>query len=311
AAPLSFPRPVLQTGQPAIAWSDLVLPAPLLLQLQTLALTLSPGLAAPPATALVPVPNGSPDLPNAAPGTIALFAGPPGTGKLTAAAAIAHHLNHSLTWIDLATVHPDAYSDLLAAIADQAPAILCLRSAQVWFGPRALIAPTALAAFCQCRRQFPSVTLLSVPQRSAVRLQWQSQCDRILTFPLPDALARQHLWQQAFAATLPAIATLDWHALAQIPSLSGGEIQQIVQLAARLATVTEASAVDPDHLTIALEQWRQQLPLIEVHARHLDRLDWRTVVTHLPTPRKPPRSKQTPPVRTPRTRTPKPKRSSP
>jgi len=289
-SPVVYPPPPrrLPQGQPPVSWSDLVLPASLLHHLQALALP-DPDPDGP--IALPPLLPGSPL------GTIALFVGAAGTGKTMAAAAIAHHRDQPLTWVDLATVSPAADSDILAAILAQAPAILLLRSAHLWFGPRARVTATALTTLCQHRRQWPSLTILTVAQQSEVRLKWQRQCDRILTFPAPDTIARRHLWQQAFATTLPPIATLDWHTLAQIPSLTGGEIRQIVQMATSLATVTEASAVDRDHLITALEQWRQQLPLAEAHARHLDRLDWTTVVRDLPTAQSPPRRKRTSPGR--------------
>lgn len=286
----------LAQGQPVVSWSDLVLPASLLAQLQTLALP-PPAVdpAAPLTAELPPGFLGTPTSP------IALFVGPTGTGKSTAAAAIAHQLNLPLTWVDLTTVHPDAYGDLLAAISHQAPALLLVRSAQIWFGHRATIAPTALAAFCQQRRQLPQgqgLTLLTVPQRSLVRLHWQAQCDRILDFPRPDAPARRRLWQHAFAATLPPIATLDGHSLAQIPDLTGGDIQQIVQLAARLALLAGATVIDREHLIAALEQWQQQ-PGTPLPSRSHDRRDWATVITYLPDSSPPRRRKR--PARNPAT----------
>lgn len=291
APPIAPGTLFLTQTQPAVSWSDLVLPDSLLTQLQTLALP--PLATSPSGTPTVAVPPGLLGPPTS---LIALFVGPTGTGKTTAAAAIAHQLNLPLTWVDLATVHPDAYGDLLTAIAHQAPALLLLRSAQIWFGHRATIAPAALAAFCQRRRQFPQgqgLTLLSAPQRSMVRLHWQAQCDRILDFPPPDAAARRRLWQQAFAATLPAIATLDWSALAQIPGLTGGDIQQIVQLAARLAVLAGANVVDREHLIAALEQWQQQLPPAPRSNRR-DRRDWATIVTYLPAPSPAPRRRRSP-----------------
>jgi hypothetical protein len=173
------------------------------------------------------------------PGTIALLAGKSGTGKTTAARAIAQTLQVPLYFVDLALLHPDDHRQLLPAIQTQSPVVLLLRSAQIWFGRSSPLQAAELHQFLAQRQQAVGVTLFSVARSQSIKRQWQFQR---LEFPLPNSAARQRLWQQAFPPQMMLDATIDWHWLAQEFLLTGGEIRTIAHEAMIYAVAEAANA---------------------------------------------------------------------
>lgn len=240
----------LQQTTTAVDWSDLVLPSSLLATLQTLTQHVqrqTQGQAAAAERWGIQLQD------SAAPkGTIALLAGASGTGKTTAAAAIAHTLNTSLDCLDLDLIDPKDYTQVLQDIATQAPTVLLLKSAQVWFGRSSVLATFALRQFLAQRQQAPVITLLSVAHPSKIQFQWRQKA-QVLAFPMPKAGDRLKLWQRAFPSAVPLSATIDWEALASLP-LSGGEIQAIAQAAIFHAAATTAEQLEMPHLVQVLAQ---------------------------------------------------------
>ena len=170
---------------------------------------------------------GFPALNNTVLNNTVLLTGAAGTGKTLVANAIAHALQTPLISIDLACVEPEADAQLLDAITTQAPTVLLIASAHLWFGRTTRVAQATLTQFL---RQRTGVTLLETRSTQPIRPYWQQQIST-LTLPLPSRSDRQRLWQQAFPPEVPIDANLSWSRLAQWP-LSGGEIGRIAHAAA-------------------------------------------------------------------------------
>jgi energy-coupling factor transporter ATP-binding protein EcfA2 len=191
----------------------------------------------------------------ARPGTIVLFTGTTGTGKGTAATVIAQALGEPLYRIDLATINPDDYERWLETIRSVAPAVLLLKSAQMWFGRSALLLAHQQHQLWQLRQreQGTVLTILSTHSLSAMQIQWRQQADQVLSFPKPNASARIRLWQMAIPPQVPHSPEIDWQSLAQL-ALSGGEIASIVQNAILQAASAEADALEMQHFLEVLSQ---------------------------------------------------------
>jgi len=250
---------LLKQTTTAVAWSDLVLPAPLLAALQALPQRIQAQVEAEARWSFNPndsVLSSSATLPS---GTIALLAGTTGTGKTLAAAAIAHSLNTPLESLDLALVDPQDYAQALQEIMVQNPIALLLKSAQLWFGRSAGLSSASLGLpasslrqFWAQRQQVPGVTLLSVGHPSKIQFEWRQKAN-ILLFPMPSASDRLRLWQMAFPAKVPLSPNIDWKALSSLP-LTGGEIVAIAHEAVLSAAATAAEQIEPLHLSQVLSQ---------------------------------------------------------
>lgn len=251
---------LLKQTTAVVNWSDLVLPSPLLTALQTLPQCVQAQTQAQARWGFKSndaVLSGSEILPS---GPIALLAGGSGTGKTLAAAAIAHSLDTSLECLDLSLVDPQDYAQALQEITAQAPTVLLLKSAQLWFGRSSGLSPasspglpaSSLRQFWAQRQQIPGVTLLSVCHPSKIQFQWR-QSAQVLLFSMPEAGDRLKLWQTAFPATVPLSHNIDWETLATLP-LSGGEIVAIAHAAILYAATTAAEQIEMSHLGQVLSQ---------------------------------------------------------
>jgi len=238
------PQIVLPWTNPVVSatWDDLVLPPPLLQDLQRLCWQMT-------ASGVLEEQDSNPV---ATGGAIALFAGRPGTGKGIAAEAIAHHLNLPLVELDLATVPPEHYEEALQALERECPPLVLLRNAEVWLRRSASVCPEALNRWLRQRQEQAVLTILSVAHGEAVALKWRRQMT-ILHFPKPGVGDRQILWQRAFPSTISEASELDWSLLAKQFSLTGGEIGAIAQAALREMAIVGASQLTYDHLAAALQ----------------------------------------------------------
>ncbi|MGI0486848.1 AAA family ATPase [Pantanalinema rosaneae CENA516] len=188
-------------------------------------------------------------------GTLVLMVGAAGTGKTTAAHAIAHRLQTSVVAVDLALVDPIAYPQLLRDIAIPAPTVLLLKSAHIWFGRHSPLSPSQLQQFWQQRQGDRGITLLTTEHLQSVKSSWRQQMDQVLTFPLPDRESRLQLWQQAFPTQLPLEKGIDWQWLAEQFPVTGGIIQAIAREAAIFAAAeATGTKVGMQHIQQALAQ---------------------------------------------------------
>lgn len=189
-------------------------------------------------------------------GTIALFAGAQGTGKTMAARAIAHTLNHPLTWVDLSLVEPSDYPTLLQAIRLQQPIVLMIRHAQHWLGKSARLSQIDLNQFLHQRRAVPSLTLFTTNLLPAISLTRQRQMDAVVEFLVPDWRSRRQIWQRACSSSLPLDPTLDWDRLARRWRLTGGQIQTIAHHATIAALASNSPSLTLDHIMQAISTMR-------------------------------------------------------
>lgn len=227
-----------------VDWSRLVLPAATLDALQSLEWRIQGSTKAAERWGLAPE-----YLPQ--PGLTALLIGAAGTGKTTAAAALATALQTSLVQVDLAILEPAEYPQLLAEIAETAPTVLLIQSAQLWLKRSSQMSSAAVRQFWQQRCSVASVTLFSVTHQASVHTHWQQQIDQILQFPMPNKQARLCLWQQAFPASVPLDAEINWQALAAFP-ISGGEIQSVVHETITYAAREAVPQINYAHILKAL-----------------------------------------------------------
>lgn len=231
-SPLVRPTALVVDETP-IAWEDLILPPSLLAKLKTL------------------------ERQHMSQGTIALFAGKPGTGKTTAALAIAHSLQQPLHRVDLASIPPTDYSALLQEIATRRPPVLLIQSAQNWLRRSAILSPAAIHQFFAERHRQPSLTLLSLPLREAVALHWQPYFGAVLEFAPPTESDRLQLWQRAFPAEVPLAETFDWQALAKV-RLTVGEIRMIAQSVFQQWSTTHQTALSLSEVQAAIADYQQR-----------------------------------------------------
>jgi hypothetical protein len=230
-------------SSPAIApvWNDLVLPKSVIRQLQYLG---RQAIARHHETAI--------------PGFMVLLVGAPGTGKTTAAQAIASDMQVPLSSIELETLTPEDYPDSLTASPSETSNLLLLKQGELWFGRQSQVETPWLHQWWQWRQQF-GLTLVVTTAAHKILPHWRQKFDAVLTLPRPNAKARQQLWERAFS---PKIKThqLDWQAIAQQLPLTGGEI-------CTLAQTIELDLQTRQRATVTLSALRAALAL---HHPHLE-----------------------------------------
>ncbi|MEL6382407.1 MAG: hypothetical protein AAFQ89_08035 [Cyanobacteria bacterium J06626_18] len=194
-------------------WEHLVLPQKLIKQLQHLSRQAAQRQAQPETLGLV-----------------VLLIGASGTGKTTAAGAIAADLELPLTCVDLESLSLENYPSVLTDTPTDDPSLLLVKQGQQWFGRTPQVEKSWLHQWWQWRQRHYGLTLVAAHTLTAVRASWRQRFDGILTLPRPDEKARRRLWAQSFPPDRKT-RSVDWDALAQQVSLTGGEIQVIAQTA--------------------------------------------------------------------------------
>jgi len=202
-------------------------------------------------------------------GVIALFTGPSGTGKTTAAEAVAHALRQDLYRIDLSAVVSkyvgETEKNLAAAFdeAERAGAVLFFDEADSLFGKRTEIkdahdryANLEVNYLLQRIETFTGLVLLATNRRSALDEAFARRLRFVIRFEHPDHELRAALWRRSFPPET-ALDGLDWDELA-VPELSGGSIQSAALSAAYLAAAN-GGTVTRAHVEHALRREHEKL----------------------------------------------------
>ncbi|MFG2328082.1 ATP-binding protein [Streptomyces sp. NPDC048604] len=175
----------------------------------------------------------------------ALFAGPSGTGKTTAAEAVAHELGFDVIAADLSQVVSKYIGETekhLARLFDAAEtgSVLLFDEGDALFAKRTQVrdsrdryANLEVSYLLQRLETFRGVAILTTNAREAIDPAFVRRMRFVVNFPFPDAEQRARLWAGAFPPGVPTDG-LDPRLLAQL-AVSGGTVAQLAMHAAFLA----------------------------------------------------------------------------
>ena len=202
-------------------------------------------------------------------GVAALFTGPPGTGKTTAAEALARELGQDLYRIDLSAVVSkyigETEKNLAAAFdeAERGSAVLFFDEADSLFGKRTEIrdahdryANLEVNYLLQRVETFTGLVVLATNRGSAMDEAFLRRLRFVIRFDAPDEALRRRLWRRSFP-TEATLDELDWDALARA-ELAGGNIQSAALAAAYLAA-QNGGTITSEHVEHALLREYQKL----------------------------------------------------
>ncbi|MFJ9456285.1 AAA family ATPase [Kitasatospora sp. NPDC101447] len=199
----------------------------------------------------------------------ALFSGPSGTGKTTAAEAVAAELGRDLVCADLGQLvskylgeTEKNLSRLFAAA--EAGAVLLFDEGEALFGRRTAVhdsrdryANLEVSFLLQRLETFGGICIVTTNTREALDSAFLRRMRFVVTFPFPDADQRARLWERAFPAGVP-VDGLDPARLAQV-AVAGGTIAQLALHAAFLA----ADADEPVRMAHVREAVRIECEKLE------------------------------------------------
>ncbi|SOB86212.1 ATP-binding protein [Streptomyces sp. 1331.2] len=199
----------------------------------------------------------------------ALFSGPSGTGKTTAAEAVAAELGRDLVCADLGQLvskyigeTEKNLSRLFAAA--EAGAVLLFDEGESLFGRRTAVhdsrdryANLEVSFLLQRLETFGGICIVTTNTREAMDSAFLRRMRFVVTFPFPDAEQRARLWERAFPPGVP-VDGLDPARLAQV-AVAGGTIAQLALHAAFLA----ADADEPVRMAHVREAVRIECEKLE------------------------------------------------
>jgi AAA+ superfamily predicted ATPase len=180
-------------------------------------------------------------------GTSALFAGPPGTGKTTAAEIIANQLNLELYVVDLSQIFSKYIGETpkhirtLFAAAQRNNAILFCDECDSLYGKRSEVrdshdryANIEVSQLLAEMDRYEGCAILATNIRQNMDDAFLRRLQFIVEFPFPEPAQRKDIWQVLFPRESRRDDAIDFDFLSQMP-IAGGNIKNIVLGAAYVA----------------------------------------------------------------------------
>ncbi|HEX4667182.1 MAG TPA: ATP-binding protein [Chthoniobacterales bacterium] len=251
-----------------VTWADIVLPAPQLNILQTIAQHLRQRTR-------VYDDWGFAEQSNRGLGLSALFTGPSGTGKTLAAEILANELQLDLFRIDLSAVVSKYIGETEKNLrrvfdaAEEGGAVLLFDEADALFGKRSEVkdshdryANVEISYLLQRMEAYRGLAILTTNMKEALDPAFLRRLRFIVQFPFPDQAQRAEIWRRIFPAKTPT-DSLDINRLSRL-SISGGNIRSIA-LNAAFAAADADEPVRMPHLldAVRLEYEKLEKPLTE------------------------------------------------
>ncbi|HEY4331177.1 MAG TPA: ATP-binding protein [Ilumatobacteraceae bacterium] len=181
-------------------------------------------------------------------GIAALFAGPSGTGKTTAAEVIGGELGFDIHVVDLSTVvdkyigETEKKLEVVFTEAERTNTVLLFDEADAIFGKRSEVkdardryANVEVSYLLQRIERFTGLAILTTNLGANLDEAFTRRLDSVIDFPRPDAAARKRLWQHELRPSVPT-ADIDLDYCATSFDVTGGDIRNIVVTAAYLAS---------------------------------------------------------------------------
>ncbi|KNC53090.1 uncharacterized protein AMSG_12258 [Thecamonas trahens ATCC 50062] len=203
----------------------------------------------------------------AATATVALFHGPPGTGKTMAAAAIGYETGRALRVVNCAElvskyvgetakniekVFSDAASASTILVFDEAEGLFAARTAGASATDRYANVDTGLLLYHL--EKFDGMAILTSNNIEALDPAFLRRIRYVVKFELPSASLRAQLWRSSLPETAPLAADVDFAALGAKYELAGGDIRNAAWRAACTAAGSGAGAISMAHLDDAGER---------------------------------------------------------
>ncbi len=203
-------------------------------------------------------------------GISALFAGASGTGKTLAAEVLAHELRLDLYRIDLSSVVSKYIGETeknLRRVFDAAEdggVILLFDEADALFGKRSEVkdsrdryANIEVSYLLQRMECYPGLAILTTNLKGALDTAFLRRIRFVIQFPFPDTNQRTEIWRRVFPKNTPT-QDLNPLKLAQL-NIAGGNIRNIALNAAFLA----ADAGEPVQMQHLLQAARTEYAKLE------------------------------------------------
>jgi hypothetical protein len=228
----TLPAQRIETG---LAWSDLVLPADILAQLEEIrdwldhshTLLHEFGLAA-----------------RLRPGYTCLFHGPSGTGKTLSATLLGKLCGREVHRVDLSIVvskyigETEKNLSRVFDLAEQRGWILFFDEADALFGQRTRVdsahdryANQEVSYLLQRIEDFPGVIILSSNLRTNIDEAFIRRFQSVIAFPLPGGAERLRLWAEGLPTALAHDPELHLEVLADKYEIAGGTIVNVIRYA--------------------------------------------------------------------------------
>ena len=211
-------------------------------------------------------------------GVIALFAGPSGTGKTMAAEIIAHDLGLDLYKIDLSAVvnkyigETEKNLERIFQAAQQSDAILFFDEADALFGKRSEVkdahdryANIETAYLLQRTEEYDGLVILASNLKKNMDEAFMRRLHFAIDFPEPEEAERLEIWRRTLPGAAPQADDLDLAFLARKLKMTGGNIRNVILMAAFLAA-EERTAIAMRHLLRAAVHELQKMGRLVVES---------------------------------------------